>query len=104
MGQRRQRGEELAKEVIRLIDESPGTFEYAYELDQTIKEKIEAISTKIYGADGVDFTPEAARDMANLEALGFGVLPICMAKTQYSLTDDPTVLGCPAALESLSGN
>ncbi len=89
-------GEELAKEVIRLIDESPGTFEYAYELDQTIKEKIEAISTKIYGADGVDFTPEAARDMANLEALGFGVLPICMAKTQYSLTDDPTVLGCPA--------
>ncbi|MGL4607051.1 MAG: formate--tetrahydrofolate ligase [Eubacteriaceae bacterium] len=88
-------GVELAKEVVRLIDESQGTFEYCYELDMPIKEKIEAIATRIYGADGVDFTPVALKEMENLTALGFDNVPICMAKTQYSLTDDQTKLGRP---------
>jgi len=88
-------GAELAKEVIRLIDESEGTFEYCYDLDIPIKEKIEAIATRIYGADGVDFSPVAIKEMANLTALGFDKVPICMAKTQYSLTDDQTKLGRP---------
>ncbi|WP_414150588.1 formate--tetrahydrofolate ligase [Acetobacterium carbinolicum] len=88
-------GEELAREVVRLIDESEGTFEYCYELDMPIKEKIEAIATRIYGADGVDFTPIATKEMERLTALGFDKVPICMAKTQYSLTDDATKLGRP---------
>ncbi|WP_303866664.1 formate--tetrahydrofolate ligase [Acetobacterium wieringae] len=88
-------GEELAKEVVRLIDESEGTFEYCYELDMPIKAKIEAIATRIYGADGVDFTPVATKEMERLTALGFDKVPICMAKTQYSLTDDQTKLGRP---------
>ncbi|UYO62144.1 formate--tetrahydrofolate ligase [Acetobacterium wieringae] len=88
-------GEELAKEVVRLIDESEGTFEYCYELDMPIKAKIEAIATRIYGADGVDFTPTAAKEIERLTSLGFDKVPICMAKTQYSLTDDQTKLGRP---------
>ena len=88
-------GVELAKEVVRLIDESEGTFEYCYDLDMPIKAKIEAIATRIYGADGVDFTPVAAKEMERLTALGFDKVPICMAKTQYSLTDDATKLGRP---------
>ena len=88
-------GVELAKEVVRLIDESEGTFEYCYELDMPIKAKIEAIATRIYGADGVDFTPVATKEMERLTALGFDKVPICMAKTQYSLTDDQTKLGRP---------
>ena len=88
-------GVELAKEVVRLIDESEGTFEYCYDLDMPIKAKIEAIATRIYGADGVDFTPVAAKEMERLTALGFDKVPICMAKTQYSLTDDQTKLGRP---------
>ena len=88
-------GVELAKEVVRLIDESEGTFEYCYDLDMPIKAKIEAIATRIYGADGVDFTPVATKEMERLTALGFDKVPICMAKTQYSLTDDQTKLGRP---------
>ncbi|MGD9473490.1 MAG: formate--tetrahydrofolate ligase [Eubacteriaceae bacterium] len=88
-------GTELAKEVIRLIEESEGTFEFCYELDMTIKEKIEAIATRIYGADGVDFTPAADKEMERLTSLGLDKVPICMAKTQYSLTDDQTKLGRP---------
>ncbi|WP_139142325.1 formate--tetrahydrofolate ligase, partial [Acetobacterium wieringae] len=88
-------GEALAKEVVRLIDESEGTFEYCYELDMPIKAKIEAIATRIYGADGVDFTPTAAKEIERLTSLGFDKVPICMAKTQYSLTDDQTKLGRP---------
>ena len=87
-------GVELAKEVVRLCEEE-NNFEYAYPLESTIKEKINAIATKIYGADGVDFTKEAEKEIANLEKLGYSNLPICMAKTQYSLTDDPLKLGRP---------
>ena len=88
-------GVELAKEVVRLIEEGENKFTYAYDLDMPIKDKISAIATKIYGADGVDFAPAAAKEIESLEKFGFGKLPICMAKTQYSLTDDQTKLGRP---------
>ena len=88
-------GIDLAKEVVRLC-EMENDFEYAYSLECTIKEKINDIATKIYGADGVDFTKEAEKEIANLEKLGYGDLPICMAKTQYSLSDDPSKLGRPS--------
>ncbi|MGV8906122.1 MAG: formate--tetrahydrofolate ligase [Acetobacterium sp.] len=88
-------GEELAKEVIRLTEKNDGKFQYAYELDVTIKEKIEAIATKVYGADGVNYTAGADKQIANLTKLGFDNVPICMAKTQYSLTDDSKVFGRP---------
>ena len=88
-------GIEVAKEVMRLIDEEENNFKFCYEDDLSIKEKIEAIAKKIYGADGVDFTQAAEIEIQNLEKLGFSKLPICMAKTQYSLTDDQTKLGRP---------
>ena len=88
-------GIEVAKEVLRLIDEEENNFQYCYDEDLSIKEKINAIATKIYGADGVDFTKEAEKEIDKFERLGFNKLPICMAKTQYSLTDDQTKLGRP---------
>lgn len=87
-------GEELAKEVIRLC-EQPSEMKFVYDTDLSIKEKIEAIATKVYGADGVDYTAKAETEIATFEKLGFGNLPICMAKNQYSLTDDQTKLGRP---------
>ncbi len=87
-------GVELAEEVIRL-SEAESKMEFAYDLEIPIKEKIKAIATKLYGADDVDFSTKASKEIANLEKLGFGNLPICMAKNQYSLTDDPKVLGRP---------
>lgn len=87
-------GEELAKEVVRLC-EQPSDMQFVYDTDMSIKEKIEAIATKIYGADGVDYTAKAESEIATYEKLGFGKLPICMAKNQYSLTDDQTKLGRP---------
>jgi len=89
-------GEEVAKELIRLIDENDGSkFKFAYDVEKPIKEKIEAIATRIYGAKGVDFSKSAEKEIAKLEKLGFGNLPICMAKTQYSLSDDPKLIGKP---------
>ena len=87
-------GIELAKEVVKLCEQE-NNFEYAYSLEGSIKDKINEIARKIYGAGGVDFTKEADKEIANLEKLGFDNLPICMAKTQYSLTDDPSKLGRP---------
>ena len=87
-------GEELAKEVLRLV-ETDSELKFSYDLDTTIKEKIEAIATRIYGADGVDYTAKANKEIKKFEELGFGNLPICMAKNQYSLTDDQKVLGRP---------
>ena len=87
-------GVALANEVVRLCEE-PSDFRYAYELEGGIAEKVEAIATKVYHADGVDFTGPARRQLAQLEELGYGGLPICMAKTQYSFTDDQTKLGAP---------
>ena len=84
----------LADEVVRLCDE-PSELKYAYELDQPISSKIEAIAKRIYHADGVDYTSAAEKQLAQLEEQGFGGLPVCMAKTQYSFTDDPKKLGAP---------
>ncbi len=87
-------GIELAEEVIRLCEE-PNDFTFAYELNKPIREKINDIVTKIYGGKGCVFTPEAEKQIKQLTSLGFAELPVCMAKTQYSLTDDPTRLGAP---------
>lgn len=89
-------GIELANEVVRLCQEE-SHMEFAYDTESSIKEKIEAIATKIYGADGVDYLPKAEKEIRNLENIGLGNLPICMAKNQYSLTDDAKKLGRPVA-------
>ena len=88
-------GEELAREVVRLCEEETGDFTFAYELEGTIEDKIEAIVKRIYGGDGVSFLPQAKKQIAQLTALGFDKCPVCMAKTQYSFSDDPTKLGAP---------
>ena len=87
-------GIELAKEVVRLC-EQPNDFSFAYELDCSIKEKIEAIAKRIYHADGVTFTANAEKQIKTLTDLGYDHMPICMAKTQYSFSDDQTKLGAP---------
>ena len=87
-------GIELAKEVVRLCDEE-NNFTFSYELDTTIEEKIDAIVKKIYGGDGAVFTDEAKTEIDRLTALGYGNMPVCMAKTQYSFSDDATKLGAP---------
>jgi len=88
-------GEALAREVVRLCEEEPGDFTFSYELDCSIEEKIEAIVKKVYGGAGVSFLPAAKKQIAQLTALGFDRCPVCMAKTQYSFSDDPTKLGAP---------
>ena len=87
-------GRALAEEVLRLCDE-PSDFRFAYELDESLAKKVEDIATRVYHADGVDFAPKAARMLRQLEEQGFGGLPVCMAKTQYSFSDDPKLLGAP---------
>ena len=87
-------GIELAEEVVRLC-EQPNDFTFSYEDDLTIKEKIEAIVKKVYGGDGITVMPAAQKQIDMLEKLGFGKCPVCIAKTQYSLSDDPTKLGAP---------
>ena len=88
-------GEELAREVLRIIDEEKPSFRFAYESDAPLTEKIEAVARKVYGADGVDYAPAAAKELQRLTELGYGGLPVCMAKTQYSLSDDAGKLGAP---------
>ena len=87
-------GMELAEEVIRLCEEK-NDFTFSYESDTTIEEKIDAIVKKVYGGDGVVFTDEAKAEIDRLTSLGYGKLPVCMAKTQYSFSDDATKLGAP---------
>ena len=87
-------GIELAKEVVRLCDQ-PNDFSFSYELDLPIKDKIEAIVKRIYHGDGVNFTANAEKQIKQLTELGYDKMPICMAKTQYSFTDDQTKLGAP---------
>ena len=87
-------GMALAREVMRLC-ETPGDFHYAYELDGTIEDKLDAIARRVYRADGVVLTPAARKQAAELTALGFDHLPVCMAKTQYSFSDDASLLGAP---------
>ena len=84
----------LAEEVVRLCEEEKH-FRFSYPLDASIEEKIEAIVKNVYHGDGVTLTPNAKKQAAQLEKLGFGGLPICMAKTQYSFSDDPALLGAP---------
>ena len=85
---------ELAKEVVKVAD-GENDFSFAYEDDLTIKQKIEAVATKIYGADGVDYTSEAEEQIRNLERQETSAFPVCIAKTQYSFSDDPKKLGAP---------
>ena len=84
----------LAEEVLRLCEE-PNDFQFSYDADLGIAEKIEAIAQRIYRADGVVFEPAAKKEIAKLESLGFGNMPVCMAKTQYSFSDDASKLGAP---------
>jgi formate--tetrahydrofolate ligase len=89
-------GIELAQEVLRLTEDGPKPpFHFLYELDRPVKDKIETIATRIYGADGVDYTPEAETAIARITEQGYGSLPICMAKTQASLSDDKNKIGRP---------
>ena len=87
-------GLELADKVMEAM-EKPSNFRFMYEVEQSIPEKIGAVAREIYGADGVDFTGPAKKQLAEIEALGLDKMPVCMAKTQYSLSDDPTKLGRP---------
>ena len=88
-------GEELAREVVRLCEEEKGSFTFAYDAGMTIEQKIDAIVRRIYGGDGVSIAPAAKKQIARLTELGFGNMPVCMAKTQYSFSDDQTKLGAP---------
>lgn len=94
-GKGSQGGQELAAEVIRLTNEPKGQLNFTYDINKSITDKIQAIATKIYGADGVDYSPSAQKEIKQLEELGYDKLPICMAKTQYSFSDDPNKLGAP---------
>ena len=92
-------GVELAKEVIALADSGKSNFKPLYELDMPLKAKIETIAKEIYGADGVNYTKEADKALKEFEDLGYGNLPVCMAKTQYSFSDDPALLGRPSGFK-----
>ena len=87
-------GRALAEEVLRLC-ETPSEFRFSYDAADSIENKLNAIAAKIYHADGVDLTPNAKKQLKQLEELGYGGLPICMAKTQYSFSDDAALLGAP---------
>ena len=88
-------GEDLAREVVRLCEEEQGDFTFSYELNGTIEDKIEAVVKRVYGGNGIAILPKAKKQIAQLTELGFDKLPICVAKTQYSFSDDPTKLGAP---------
>ena len=88
-------GEELAREVVRLCNEEKGDFKFSYSLGGSIEEKIEAVVKKVYGGDGIAVLPAAKKQIDRLTALGFGGLPVCIAKTQYSFSDNPALLGAP---------
>ena len=88
-------GEELAREVVRLCEEEKPDFRFSYELDQSIEGKIRAVVQKVYGGKDINILPAAKKQIEQLTALGFDKIPVCIAKTQYSFTDDPTQLGAP---------
>ena len=88
-------GEDLAREVARLCEDEHGDFTFAYDSDDSLVEKIEKLTKKVYGGSAVELAPEASAEIERLTALGFGKLPICVAKTQYSFSDDPKKLGAP---------
>ena len=88
-------GADLAHKVVNAIENQPNNFGFAYDVELSIKDKIRAIAQKVYGAEDVDFSAEAAAEIASLEKLGLDKMPVCMAKTQYSLSDNAKLLGCP---------
>ena len=88
-------GEALAREVVRLCEEEKGDFTFSYELDGSIEDKIEAVVKKIYGGKGINILPNAKKQIQKLTEMGFSNCPVCIAKTQYSFSDDPTLLGAP---------
>ncbi|HEZ0885079.1 formate--tetrahydrofolate ligase [Neisseria meningitidis] len=88
-------GSDLARKVVNAIDNQPNNFGFAYDVELGIKDKIRAIAQKVYGAEDVDFSAEASAEIASLEKLGLDKMPVCMAKTQYSLSDNAKLLGCP---------
>ena len=88
-------GTELAKEVVRLCEEEQGDFTFSYELDVSIEEKIKAVATKVYGGKDISILPAAAKQISRLAELGYDKVPVCIAKTQYSFSDDPKLLGAP---------
>ncbi|PLR98917.1 formate--tetrahydrofolate ligase [Bacillus sp. T33-2] len=88
-------GTELAEQLLKVLDEKESNFAPLYDLSDALEEKIETIAKMVYGADGVDFSPKAKKQLAEFEENGWGVLPVCMAKTQYSLSDDPSKIGRP---------
>ena len=92
-------GEALAHEVVRLCEEEQGDFTFSYEDDCTIEQKIESVVKKVYGGNGIIVTPSAKKQIQRLESLGFGNCPVCIAKTQYSFSDDPSKLGAPDNFE-----
>ena len=89
-------GAELARKVVEVVEKGEADFKPLYDVNLPIMEKIETIAKEIYGADGVDFTKACQKQIANIEKMGFDKMPICMAKTQYSMSDDPTMLGRPS--------
>ena len=92
-------GVELAQKVLETLEEKESHFQVLYGDELSLKEKIHAVATEIYGADGVSYAPAAEKQLRKLEELGFGELPVCMAKTQYSLSDDPALLGRPSGFQ-----
>ena len=88
-------GADLARKVVNAIDSQPNEFRFAYDVELSIKDKIRAIAQKVYGAEDVDFSAEASTEIASLEKLDLDKMPVCMAKTQYSLSDNAKLLGCP---------
>ena len=88
-------GEALAREVVRLCEEEHGNFRYCYPDDLGIADKVRAVVRKVYGGSDVQFLPAAEKQIVRLTELGYGNLPVCIAKTQYSFSDDPTKLGAP---------
>lgn len=97
-------GIELAEEVLRLIDEGENRFRFIYDDNMPVKAKIDAVVREVYGGEGVDFIPAALKEIRKIEEFGFGKLPVCLAKTQYSLSDDPKKLGRPEGFRVMVRN
>lgn len=99
MGKDGKGGIDLANKVLETLENKESKFKPLYDTKLPIKEKIETVAKEIYGADGVNYSPEAQKAIAKIEDMGYGNLPVCMAKTQYSLSDDKDKLGRPEGFE-----
>ena len=92
-------GEALAQKVLDTLEHKESHYHALYPDEMSLKDKVKTIATEIYGADGVSYAPAASKALARIEEMGFGNLPVCMAKTQYSLSDDPSKLGRPTGFK-----